>query len=128
LIDVGEIVYEDTDNGYQFYKCTSSKVKGSTEPATFNKINKTNNKSNYSSNYFIDTELYNEPKGYDSTVWQKVYVTKEGTDEKEEKYVNIAELNTVVPTFNVSPDAPTMNPIVPHFDTNSTNVHYNLHW
>jgi hypothetical protein len=40
----------------------------------------------------------------------------------------IAELNTVVPTFDVAADAPTMNPIVPHFDINSTDVYYKLHW
>jgi hypothetical protein len=40
----------------------------------------------------------------------------------------IAELNTVVPTFDVVADAPTMNPIIPHFDTQSTDVYYKLHW
>ena len=40
----------------------------------------------------------------------------------------IAELNTVVPTFDVTPDAPAMNPVVPHFDTQSTDVYYKLHW
>ena len=40
----------------------------------------------------------------------------------------IAELNTVVPTFDVVAEAPTMNPVVPHFDTESTNVYYKLHW
>jgi hypothetical protein len=40
----------------------------------------------------------------------------------------IAELNTVVPTFDVTADAPTMNPIVPHFDLQSTDVYYKLHW
>jgi hypothetical protein len=45
-----------------------------------------------------------------------------------EKYVMIAELNTVVPTFDVSADAPTQIPLVPHFDTQSTDVYYKLHW
>ena len=34
-------------------------------------------------------------RGWDSTVWQKVY------ENGEEKYVMIAELNTVVPTFDI---------------------------
>jgi len=40
----------------------------------------------------------------------------------------IAELNSVVPTFAVSADAPTLTLIAPHFGANSTNVYYNLHW
>ena len=39
----------------------------------------------------------------------------------------VAELNSVVPSFTVSQDAPTLSPITPHFDENSTNVLYNLH-
>ena len=40
----------------------------------------------------------------------------------------IAELNSVVPTFDLAADPPTMTPIMPHFDTNNTNVYYKLHW
>jgi len=40
----------------------------------------------------------------------------------------VAELNTVVPTFDISVDAPTQMPIAPHFDAASTDVYYNLHW
>jgi hypothetical protein len=40
----------------------------------------------------------------------------------------IAELNSVVPTFTVVADPPTMNPIAPHFDAESTDVYYKLHW
>jgi len=40
----------------------------------------------------------------------------------------VAELNTVVPTFDVTADAPSIIPIMPHFDTDSTNVYYKLHW
>jgi hypothetical protein len=39
----------------------------------------------------------------------------------------IAELNSVVPTFDITADAPTMTPITPHFDADSTNVYYKLH-
>lgn len=81
--------------------------------------------TNYSSNYNIDlAEYYGESggRGYDSTVWQKVYI------EGVEKYVMVAELNTVVPTFDITPDAPTMSPRLPHFDADSTNVYYKLHW
>jgi hypothetical protein len=77
----------------------------------------------YTVNYNIDTDVFGAGRGYDSTVWQKTYSAESG-----EKYVMIAELNTVVPTFDVTPDAPTMTPVVPHFDTQSTDVYYKLHW
>lgn len=76
----------------------------------------------YTTNYNIDTKRYGESRGYDSTVWQKVY------SNNKEKFVMIAELNSVVPTFGLSADAPTMEPITPHFDADSTNVYYKLHW
>lgn len=77
---------------------------------------------NYTVNYNIDTSIYGAGRGYDSTVWQKVYI------DGVEKYIMIAELNTVVPTFDVSADAPTLSPIIPHFDTKSTDIYYKLHW
>lgn len=77
--------------------------------------------SAYNENYNIDIKAYGPGRGYDSTVWQKVYA------DKNEKYVMIAELNSVVPTFDTSVDAPSMSPIPPHFDTDSTNVYYKIH-
>lgn len=76
----------------------------------------------YTVNYNIDTEYYGKGRAYDSTVWQKTYM------DGVEKYIMIAELNTVVPTFDVSADAPTQMPLIPHFDTQSTDVYYKLHW
>jgi hypothetical protein len=55
--------------------------------------------SNYFSNYSLDEKCYG--RGYDSTVWQKVYIGG------EEKYIMIAELNAIVPTFDLEVDAPT---------------------
>ena len=78
--------------------------------------------TNYLTNFAIDTAAYGTSRGFDSTVWQKVYSS--GT----EKYVMVAELNSVVPTFDISVDAPTMSPITPHFDNDSTNVYYKIHW
>lgn len=128
-LDVGDIVYtappyiadeELVPKDCVFWKCTSSKIDGSTQPATFEKA--VSSDSNYVMNFNIDTAKYGEGRGYDSTVWQKVYV------EGNEKYVQIAELNSVVPTFDISADAPTVYPIQPHFDVQSTNVYYKLHW
>jgi len=77
---------------------------------------------NYSANFNIDKSRYKTARGYDSTVWQKVY--QNGT----EKYVMIAELNTIIPTFGVSADPPSLLPISPHFGADSTNAYYELHW
>ena len=128
-IGLGDIVF--TSNDYVsgqplvptdciFWKCTSILDENSNEPATFARV--VSSESNYVMNFNIDTAKYGEGRGYDSTVWQKVYVNN------IEKYVQIAELNSVVPTFDISADAPTVYPIQPHFDINSTNVYYKLHW
>lgn len=104
-----------------FYKCINSKdssVVGDT--AIFERV--VNNETPYTTNYNIDVSRYGQGRGYDSTVWQKVYTND------TEKFVMIAELNSVVPTFDLSADAPTMEPITPHFDADSTNVYYKLHW
>lgn len=83
---------------------------------------------NYAINYNTDQTYFGDPqntsigRGWDSTVWQKVY------ENEHEKYVMIAELNAVVPTLAISADAPTMNPITPHFDEVSNNTYYEIHW
>lgn len=73
-------------------------------------------------NYKIDKEEYETGKGYDSTVWMKTY-----TNDGVPKYVNIAELNSVIPTFGIRVDAPTAKPKAPHFGENSSNIYYDLH-
>lgn len=57
-----------------------------------------------------------------STVWQKIQ-----TADLQFKYVMIAELNSVVPTFELTVDPPTEIPNLPMFDGDSTNMHYQLH-
>lgn len=119
-IELNEIVYIVKEDGTkQFYKCTG-KAENSIY-ATFTETYNPEISGTYHVNYNIDIEKYGESRGYDSTVWQKIYI-----DEKE-KYVMIAELNSVVPTFDITVDAPTLNPIPPHFDADSNNVYYKLH-
>ena len=103
---------------YFIYKCTG--FTGSTNIAQFIKVSGAD--SVYTTNYEIDTREYGSGRGFDSTVWQKVYV------ENQIKYVMIAELNSVVPSFEVVEDAPTMTPLPPHFDQASNNVHYKMHY
>ena len=123
-VTYGDLVYteDSTTKAQTFYKCTGSAGSDGQNGyyAAFSPIVISEN--NYTQNYNIDTSVYGAGRGYDSTVWQKVYT--EGT----EKFVMIAELNTVVPTFDITADAPTMTPITPHFDSQSTNVYYKLHW
>lgn len=78
--------------------------------------------NDYIVNYNTDRRIYGGGRGYDSTVWQKVYA------DGIERYVMIAELNSVVPTFGISADAPTISPVAPHFDVDSTNIYYKVHW
>lgn len=82
----------------------------------------TNSDSAYVTNFNIDTNYYGDSRGWDSTVWVKSYDTN-GIP----KYVMVAELNSIVPTFAISVDAPTEIPQSPHFDESNTNIFYTLH-
>lgn len=57
----------------------------------------------------------------------ETYYIKSSEKSTTFKYVMVAELNSVVPTLDIAADAPTLDPIVPHFDKNSTNVYYKMH-
>ena len=61
-------------------------------------IGNTQDDEAYKLNYDIDYQKYG--RGYDSTVWIKQFINN------EEKYVQIAELNTIVPVFEILPQAP----------------------
>ena len=100
---------------------------GKTVKLTFNDITEfvQENGSAYQTNYNIDKEddpTHNIGRGYDSTVWRKVINSK-----GEQDYVMLAELNSVVPTFGLTVDAPTGEPIAPHFGKDLSNVYYPLH-
>ena len=83
----------------------------------------TDDKSQYYINFNIDSTVYPDAgRGYDSTVWQKIYSAG------QQKYVMVAELNTLTPNFDIAAEPPTMTPIPPHFDTDSTNMYYKVHW
>ena len=95
--------------------------------ATFKQVTVVNiqDATPYLINHNIDYDEYKNAKGYDSTVWTKV--SEESNGKLITRYRNIADLNSVVPTFDLEIDAPTMTPIIPHFDADSTNVYYKLH-
>lgn len=129
-VPAGTIVFTADDKissstGYyytnvKYYQITEDNPIG--QAASFKEIVNGLDIPNYTINYNVDVSTYGAGRGYDSTVWQKAYI------DGYEKYIMIAELNSVVPTFDVSADAPTMNPLIPHFDTQSTDIYYKLHW
>lgn len=115
LITLNEYIRVKTDNNpYLYYRCKGADEK---EPkyAAFEGIGK------YNDNYQKDYEAYGQ--NYDSTVWVKQLSTI-----GEPSYLNVASLNTVVPSFDLTIHAPTTPMQKPHWsDTNSSNVYYNLH-
>lgn len=66
----------------------------------------------YNKNYQIDYPVYG--RGYDSTVWIKQYVNN------QETYIQIAELNTIVPNFSIYP----LLPQDPYIAVNNANIVY----
>lgn len=96
-------------------KTPSSQLPGGTSP-----------EANYIINFNKDKLLYGNIRGYDSTVWMKTFYT-DGEKAGKGYYINIAELNSVVPSFGITVDAPTAIPKGPYFDKDSTNIYYDLH-
>lgn len=113
------VIGKYSSNKMAFFRCVGST---SDESARFTQIVATD-ASVYERNQTIDKLIYNEPKGFDSTAWQKLY----DSNTNEEIYLNIASLNSVVPEFQVSADPPTSLPNLPHFSANSGGVFYDLH-
>lgn len=66
----------------------------------------------YNKNYQIDYPVYG--RGYDSTVWIKQYINN------QETYIQIAELNTVVPNFSIYP----LLPQDPYVAVDNANIVY----
>ena len=113
----GRLCYVVKDNTYIFYETYNNKAQPFKEAYRYN-YNPATESINYNTNWSIDKDKYG--RGYDSTVWQKVYI-----DNKEE-YIMVAELNTVVPNFTMTLDAPGEIPEAPHLEEES-NLNYNLH-
>lgn len=111
----------DEDGNILSQELSFAEMKVFNEQGTSSTVNSYTSYDNYIHNYNVDRVQYGVSRGYDSTVWQKVY------ENSSAKYVMVAELNSVVPTFDLAADSPTMTPILPHFDVDSTNVYYKLH-
>lgn len=111
----------DEDGNILSQELSFAEMKVFNEQGTSSVVNSYTSYDNYIHNYNVDRVQYGVSRGYDSTVWQKVY------ENSSAKYVMVAELNSVVPTFDLAADSPTITPILPHFDVDSTNVYYKLH-
>lgn len=112
---------KDEDGNILSQELSYAEMKVFNEQGTVDIVHTYTSYDNYIRNYNIDRVQYGVSRGYDSTVWQKVY------EKSAAKYVMVAELNSVIPTFDLAADSPTMTPILPHFDVDSTNVYYKLH-
>ena len=80
--------------------------------------------SNYFTNFQLDLATYKDDfdsRGYDGTVWQKVYSEGQG------KFIPIARLNGSVPAFELFPSAPSLFPSSPYIDAKSTDDFYRIH-
>lgn len=124
---LGEFGQKQESEKIYFYMCDGYETVEENLYATFKQVTAVNkdDATPYLINHNIDYEEYKNAKGYDSSVWTKVNEEKNG--KLVTRYRNIADLNSVVPTFDLETDAPTMTPITPHFDADSTNVYYKLH-
>ena len=124
---LGEFGQKQESEKIYFYMCDGYEAVEENLYATFKQVTAVNkdDATPYLINHNIDYEEYKNAKGYDSSVWTKVNEEKNG--KLVTRYRNIADLNSVVPTFDLETDAPTMTPITPHFDADSTNVYYKLH-
>ena len=88
--------------------------------------NTTNIENNYIVNYQRDLATYgNNPdfdiRGYDATVWEKVYMNGHG------KFIKVANLNGMIPSLELIADPPSQQPQAPYIDAASSETHYRLH-
>lgn len=105
-----EIVIKKVNDDWEFYKSNGENF------IYITTISNAENLSTYDLNYELDkktTDKFSKP--FDSTVYVKT--KKDGVIQ----YLAIAELNSVVPSFEIVPIAPTENPNVPEFEKQSNN-------
>ena len=127
----GDLIVAEYNNFYYYFQC-NGKTNSENGSAYFNYVMSSSEffdkgVTDYTINYNEDKEYAKKQKypfttGWDSTVWRKAF--KNG----KEQYQMIASLSSVTPKFTFIPEAPTLDPIMPHFGTNSTNINYDLHF
>lgn len=109
---------------FSYYRCeTKPTVENPYNTFTLVSDSNVNNQAKSLQNYLTNAKVdYGEYKGtFDSTVWEKIYIGE------DEQYIRVANLNSRFPSLTVSADAPSENPIPPHFDSAGLGETYNLH-
>jgi len=118
LVPMANIVYRDENSG----QTTHSTVDFYEYDIAQRKLVKVQGNSPYGVNYNIDVQKYG--RGYDGTVWRKIY----DTTLNKYRYVLMAELNAAVPTFHYTVDNPLEISTAPSIDSSdSTNLNYYIH-
>lgn len=119
LVTTNQLLRLYTSNIY--YKCLSGTVG---EPAVWEIVQYNEDDPPYILNYNIDKIYYGNDfdiRGYDATVWEKVYDGQKG------KFILIAYLNALVPSLELQPLAPSMIPSAPYIDGSSASAVYKVH-
>lgn len=119
--DIVMVHYEDY---YYYYVCEKFDEEGI---AQFSLVKAGSEKqTDYTINYLIDKQwatnngIIFTNNGWDSTIWEKAFI------DNEFKYINIADLNSKVPRFDIRPYAPSEVPKAPDYDEIGTNLDYYL--
>lgn len=127
----GDLIVAEYNNYYYYFQC-NGKINPANGSAYFNYVMSSSEffdkgVTDYTINYNEDKEYAKKQKypfttGWDSTVWRKAF--KNG----KEQYQMVASLSSVTPKFTFVPEAPSLDPVMPHFGINSTNINYDLHY
>lgn len=132
LCSLNQIIQaRDPNNGEllnEWYQCTGSGIAHSLNNVGFWTLLAEEDVKTYNRNFWVDMSNYGtdsdfDPlnRGYDSTVWQKIY------SEKGERYELVARLNALMPAMELVADAPSQTPLAPHLDTKSSDALYSIH-
>lgn len=109
-----------------FVRCTGTT---SGQSATWEVVSSSQHYQNYFDNFALDQRTYGDDfnhRGYDATVWQKVYGEGNG------RFIQVASLNTISPSFEFVTDPPSSKPLTAWIDPTSTaevyRIHVPTHW
>ena len=118
---------DESTGGYLYFRCSGFNEESDNNEAIFNYIGrmadnpKGGSLENYRANARMDRVYKERQQGYNSTVWQKVYVGENA------QYILIADLSAKAPEIIISEDAPSASPTSPHIGSDSSEDLLDLH-